>query len=206
MKSITILISICLVIAYLGCAGSTKTPTVTEQSPPLPVAESISSTSDTEIPKSCKPMGKHEKGVQLVKEAFITLPSLKSVVSFTDMHVRDLANLAYLFATVESPCNLERIKGLVASGLSPVVIIESKVGARHARVIIGYDDSVNQLIATDPVNYRQIKMSYDSFVKSWIDPQKTCLLIHYQYDNDKRLRNPMKRLLRRHERAKSADW
>lgn len=205
MKGVSMLISVCLVIAYLGCAGSTKTSTVTDQLPSLSSTESISTTSDTEIPKSYKPMGQHEKGVQLIKEAFITLPYLRSVISFNDMHVRDLANLAYLFATVESQCSLERIKSFIASGLPPVLSTKSQIGARHIRVIIGYDDSKNQLIATDPINYRQIKISYDSLVKLWVDPQKTCLLIHYQYDNDKRLINPMKRLLRRY-RSKTSIW
>jgi len=205
MKFITMLISICLIVAYLGCAGNPKTPKVTEKSSPLLATESVSLMSDTELPKSCKPMGQHDKAVQFVKEAFITVPYLRSVMSFTIMHVRDLANLAYLYATVETQCHLERLKSLIASGLPPVVSIKSTVGARHIRVIIGYDDSTNHLIATDPINYRQIKIDYGSFDKLWADPQKSCLLIHYQYDNDKRLRNPMNRLLRQY-RSRTSIW
>lgn len=149
-------------------------------------------------------MGKYEKGVQLAKEGFITLPQLNSVISFTDMHVRSLANLAYLFATVETQCNLDKIKGWIASGLPPVVILKSLVGARHARLLIGYDDANQRLIATDPISYRHIKISYDDFEKLWIDPQKTCLLIHYQFDDGRRLNTPLKRL--RHKYGRSSKW
>ena len=149
-------------------------------------------------------MGQYENGIPLIKEAFITLPSLNSVGSFTDMHTRNLANVAYLFATVESQCNLDKVKGWIASGLPPIVILKYKVGARHARVIIGYDDSNQQLTATDPVSYRHIKISYDNFDKSWTDPQKTCLLIRYQFDNGRHLNTPLKRFL--HKYGKSDNW
>jgi hypothetical protein len=158
-------------------------------------------TSDAEMPKLYKPMGQYEKSVQLVKEGFIILPYLNSVGSFTDMHVRNLANIAYLFATVEPQCNLGKIKGWVASGLPAVVILKSMVGARHARVIIGYDDSNQQLTATDPVSYRHIKISYDSFDKLWTDPQKTCLLIRYQSDNGRHLNTPLKRFLHKYRKS-----
>jgi hypothetical protein len=177
MKNSVMLIFVCLAVAW-GCA---RQSTVDQQSSPSPSTESASPTSDTGLPKSFGPLDQHERGVQLVKEAFIILPLLRSVDSFTVKHERELARTAYLYATVETLCTLEKIKGYVASGLSPVVIIKSTVKQKHAYAVIGYDDSIERLIVTDPVSYGLIKINYDNFLKSWTDHQKTCLLVLRNY-------------------------
>ncbi|MGB9594885.1 MAG: hypothetical protein ACPL7B_01280 [Candidatus Poribacteria bacterium] len=104
-KKYLVITFICLLTIFLGCAENIKNLEATSESRLHQLNEPASLTLGSEIPKFCKPMGKYKKGVQIVKEGFITLPYLNSVISFTDMHVRSLANLAYLFATVETQCN-----------------------------------------------------------------------------------------------------
>ena len=131
----------------------------------------------TELPRAHGPLGREHRSMQLVKEVFTTVESLRKARRFTVAELQPIVKTTRYSAVLVSKCDLEVIKALVASDMAPVVITRSPVGPKHVRVVVGYDDAAERIILTDPVNYTEARLQYQEFSKQWDDPRKSCLLV-----------------------------
>jgi len=176
----------CLTIALCGCAHFTTVPTVAQQTP------AVTSKADTapqaaKLPVSYAPGAGNSSRLTQAAEAFRVVPSLNSADTFTVVHSRDIASKSHFNSAVVSKCDQDVIKAFVAANWVPAIVVDSPVGPKHIRFVIGYDDSSKKMILNDPVDVgesKQIDMDYSEFAKLWSDPQKTCLIISAQRVNE----------------------
>jgi hypothetical protein len=116
-----------------------------------------------------------------VEDAFRTTAALRETRRFTPSIINAIAGASRFSPVVVSGCDLKVLKVFVASDWVPVVILSSPVGPKHARAVVGYDDSAERLTLVDPITYAKPQLVYREFLKQWDDPQKTCLLVFAHY-------------------------
>ena len=158
----------CLTIVCSGCAMESGTNTI---STPAAVE------SASELPRMYGPLERQHRAMRPAEEVFARIESMRKLTRLTVGELKSVRN-AGLSGVLISQCDLEVLKGLIASDLAPVVIVRSPVGPKHVRVVAGYDDGRGQIILVDPINFTtKTRLAYSKFSQQWDDPQKTCLLI-----------------------------
>lgn len=172
-----------------------EAPPPRETATPAPAAAAEESVT---LPGSYGTQGRNQKAMRPVEAAFRDVALLRKAEHFTLSELKAITNATRLAPMAVSECDLEVVKIFIASGWAPVVIIRSPVGPKHVRAVIGYDDSTEQVILIDPVNYKQAslaRVAYSEFSKQWDDPQKTCLLVFSEYVGEARIKNVLMKYL-----------
>ncbi len=184
MKTWIKMISICFMVAFWGCAKLLAPPATTTQQPAVTPQQQETQATSTTIPSSYTPGEENLSRIRHATEVYANITSLKTAETFTVVQLRDIATKSHFTGVLISKSDIDVVKALVASNWVPIIIIKSPVGPKHARLVIGYDDSSKRFILADPQDkgekVNQIEMEYSEFTKLWEDPDKNCLLISAQ--------------------------
>jgi len=169
----------CIAFVCSGCSY------VEEPSPPATISAPVPAEpeelgSGVEIPSSYDPPGRNDIEVRRVQNVFSSVPSLRQAEYFSASQLQAVASRADFSSVVVSGCDLEVLRVFIASDWIPVVVMQSPVGPKHIRALVGYDDSTERLVLIDPVNYAEMRLGYSEFSEQWTDPQDACLLIFPQ--------------------------
>ena len=149
-------------------------PTASPTASKTPVSKSSQASTNTSLPRTAV--------VELVR-----MPLLKTVFRnppatsrIDDLFARAKSQVDNL--SLVSNCDLDILKGFVAAGWTPVVLLR---GERQPWVLIGYDDDVEEIqltnIAnapartTDPKRLRPRREDYSDFESKWASGK--CLLV-----------------------------
>ncbi len=192
MKTWIFIISLSLMVVFLGCAKLLHPPSVTQQTAPQ---QQKTEAKTAKIPGSYAPGTENLSRIRHATEVYGNIPSLKTADSFTIVQLRDIATKSHFTGVLISKSDIDVIKALVANNWVPMIIVNSPVGGKHARLVIGYNDDAKRLILADPQDrseqINQIETEYTEFSKLWEDPQKTCLLISAQRINEMDIKNKL---------------
>lgn len=195
MRTWTIIIPMCLVVAFLGCAKLLAPYSATTQQSATVPQQQETKPAIAKIPNSYTPGTENLSRIRHATEVFGIIPSLKTADSFTVVQLRDIATKSHFTGASISKSDIDVIKALVAINWVPIIIVNSPVGGKHARLVIGYNDDTKRLILADPQDkgkqVNQIEMEYTEFSNLWEDPQKTCLLISAQRINEMDIKNKL---------------
>lgn len=193
MKTWIILISMYLVVAFLGCAKLLAPPATTTQQPSVTPQQQETEAQTAAIPSSYTPGTENLIRIRHASEVYAGITSLKTAQSFGVVQLRDIATKSHFTGVLISKSDIDVLKALVASDWVPMLIVKSPVGTNHARLVIGYNDNTKRLILADPQDkgeqINQIEMEYSEFTKSWEDPQKAFLLISAQRVNEMNIKS-----------------
>jgi len=146
------------------------------------------------LPNSYGPIEMTEEKLKPLESVCQSFKKLQMGPRFSIPGLRVLARETHTSPVSVSRCNVRVLKAFVATDWTPLVVLKSPVGpSRTCWAVIGYHESNEELILTDPINRgRTTRMKYPKVLKQWADPQKTCLLIFSRYVGAERVKRTLK--------------
>ena len=146
------------------------------------------------LPNSYGPIEMTEEKLKPLESVCQSFKKLQMAPRFSIPELRVLARETHVSPVAVSRCNVRVLKAFVATDWTPLVVLKSPVGpGRTCWAVIGYQESDEELILTDPINRgRTTRMKYPKVLKQWADPQKTCLLIFSRYVGEERIKRTLK--------------
>lgn len=198
MKTWIIMFSMCLMVAFLGCAKLLEQPATTQQTTTTPQQQETKATTE-KMPSSYVPITENLIRIKHATEVFADITSLKTAESFGAVQLRDIATKSHFTGVLISKSDIDVLKALVAANWVPMLIINTPAGPKHARLVIGYNDNTKRIILADPQDksekINQIEMEYSEFTKLWEDPQKACILISAQRITEMNIKSTLEKYL-----------
>lgn len=176
---------VCIAVVCSGCARNVTPPPPADFVPTFPDTPATEEAgplgSGVEIPSSHGPLDRNDIAVRRIREVFRSVASqITSHQYFSASQFQAVIGRLRVSPVVVSKCDLQVLKIFVASDWVPIVVIQSPVGPKHIRALVGYDDSTERLVLIDPINYAEMTFGYSEFSDQWTDPQDACLLVFPQ--------------------------
>jgi len=192
MKRWISLVFIFTMIVYVGCA------TMRHGSKAASKQKVTTASTDIKLPESYAPITQSSIRARQIAIVFKQVESLKTARSFTPAILKDINGKSSLTGGVLSKCDFDVIKAFVAAGWTPAVLLRTPSNSMQMRTVIGYNDSSEELVVMDPKDLeesRQFKIGYAALLKTWDDPDKTCLLVFPTFVSEQTIKNALLKFL-----------
>ena len=171
-NSVGLVLTLALCLILMSCGTSTRNQRV-------PIPDVTPSSPETSSPPTSTAVSLPPKanidfsGLRLLEVIFKTQLNVNRLDDLYATTRREISNLS-----VVSNCNLDVLKGFVATSWAPVVLLVSPTGGRHLWAVIGYDDATKQILLGNPVTRVTRSLVYADFEKEWqTGSARKCVLV-----------------------------
>ena len=168
---VSLMITLTLCVLLISCGA-----------PPQKQIRYIPSATSSPPPEPSSPTSRASEMASLPSDAaidFTRLPLLKLIFrtplntnQIDDLYATTKREIRHL--NLVSNCDLYVLKGFVAAGWAPVVLL--RWNKQRLWTVVGYDDAAEHIRLANPVTRDSRRISYSDFRKAWTLSAGKCLL------------------------------